>query len=111
MITPENSGLPKNYLVAKADKNMKSNLRRHFLIIGLMLIVCPVLFVFGQNKSNPKRVKFPEFKDEGRIKTIFFSKALEKLAGARQINTAPTAGGDNTGSMGSESATAGGMSG
>jgi hypothetical protein len=111
MITPENSGYSENYLVAKADKIMKFNLRRHLLIIGLMLIVCPVLFVFGQDKSNPKRVKFPEFKDEGRIKTIFFSKVLEKLAGARQINTAPTVGGVNTGSVGTDPATGGGMTG
>ncbi len=88
---------------------MKSTLRRNILMIGLMLVVCPVLFVLGQSKSNPKRVKFPAFKDEGRIKTIFFSKALEKLAGARQINTASIAGGGNTGNGGSEVATSNGM--
>ena len=76
-----------------------------------MLVVCPVLFVLGQGKPAPKRVKFPEFKDEGRIKTIFFSQALEKLAGARQINTAPMDGGGNTGGGGSESAGSGGMAG
>ncbi len=90
---------------------MKSNMRKPVLLIGLMLIVCPIMFVLGQSKSDPKRVKFPEFKDEGRIKTIFFSKALEKLAGARQINTAPKSGGDNTGGGGSDSATGSGMTG
>jgi hypothetical protein len=91
---------------------IKSNLRRHILMVGVMLVVCPVLFVLGQSKPTPKRVKFPEFKDEGRIKTIFFNRALEKLAGARQINTAPMAGGGgNTGGGGSESAGGGGMAG
>jgi hypothetical protein len=90
---------------------LKSNRRRHILLMGLMLLVCPVLFVLGQSQSNPKRVKFPEFRDEGRIKTIFFSKALEKLVGARQINTAPTSGGNNTVGGDSELATGGGMTG
>jgi len=90
---------------------MKSNLRRYILTLGLMLVVCPMLFVLGQGKPNPQRVKFPEFKDEGRIKSIFFSKALEKLVGARQINTAPLAGGGDTGVGGSESTTGAGMTG
>ncbi|MBT6846018.1 MAG: cytochrome c [Planctomycetaceae bacterium] len=89
---------------------MKSTMRRHILMIGLIMVVCPVLFVLGQSKPKPKRVKFPEFKDDARIKTVFFSKALEKLAGPRQINTAPMAGVGNTGAGGSEPET-GGMTG
>jgi hypothetical protein len=78
---------------------MKSNMRRHILIIGLMLVVCPVLFVLGQSKPKPTRVKFPEFKNEGRIKTIFFSKVSEKLVGPRKINIVQTVDGDTDGGV------------
>ena len=90
---------------------IKSNLRRYVLMVGLMLVVCPVLFVLGQGKPTPKRVKFPEFKDESRIKTIFFSKALDKLLGIRQINTAPMGGGGNADGGGPEPTAGGGMTG
>ena len=90
---------------------IKSNLRRHVLMVGLLFGICPMLFVLGQGKPTPRRVKFPEFKDEGRINRVFFSKALEKLAGPRQINTAPMVGGGNTGGGGSEPAAGGGMTG
>ena len=90
---------------------IKSNLRRHVLMVGLMFGVCPMLFVLGQDKPTPRRVKFPEFKDEGRINRVFFSNALEKLAGPRQINTVPMVGGGNTGDGGSEPAAGGGMTG
>lgn len=89
---------------------IKSNLRRYVLMVGLMLVVCPVLFVLGQGKPTPKRVKFPEFKDESRIKTIFFSKALDKLLGIRQINTVPMGGGNADGG-GPEPTAGGGMTG
>ena len=69
------------------------------------LAICPLLWVVGQGKPVLKRVKLPEFKDEIRLKTIFFKKALDKLAGERQINSTPaTVGNNDNGTSGTDDA-------
>ena len=72
----------------------------------LCLAICPLLWVAGQGKPVLKRVKLPDFKDESRLKTIFFSKALDKLAGERQINSTPaTAVNSSDGGNGTDATT------
>ena len=53
-----------------------SRLLKLLLLAGLA--IWPLLLLFGQGKPAVKRVKLPDFKNESRLKTIFFDKALEK---------------------------------